>query len=115
MTGKPAITRHRYKQGWVFYVGTDSAEDGFHEALARVVGAVGQLPSLIAAPYGVEVTSREDADTIFYFLLNLTEATHNEVQLPRPMDDLIGGKKRVTKVSLGPLEVAVLASAKMPT
>jgi beta-galactosidase len=114
MTGKPAITRHRYKQGWVFYVGTDSAEDGFYEALARVVGATTNLSPLIAAPYGVEVTSREDAETIFYFLLNLTEATHNEIQLPRPMDDLIGGQKRVTKISLGPLEVAVLASPKIP-
>jgi beta-galactosidase GanA len=112
MEGKPAITRHRYKKGWVFYVGTDSAEDVFHEALARVVGAACDLSPLIAAPYGIEVVSREDAGTTYYFLLNLTEATHNEVTLPRPMDDLIAGQARVTRISLGPLEVAVLASAR---
>ncbi len=115
MAGKPAITRHRYKQGWVFYVGTDSAEEGFHEAVARLAGAAGGLSSLIDAPYGVEVTSREDADTNFYFLLNLTETIHNEIQLPHPMDDLIAGRASVAKISLGPLEVAVLASPKMPS
>lgn len=115
MAGKPAITRHRYKQGWVFYVGTDSAEDGFHEAVARLAGAAGGLSSLIDAPYGVEVTSREDSETNFYFLLNLTETIHNEIQLPHPMDDLIAGRASVAKISLGPLEVAVLASPKMPS
>ena len=112
MTGKPAITRHRYQQGWVFYVGTDSTEDRFHETLARLVGATGNVSPLISAPYGVEVTSREDADTVFYFLLNLTESATTEIQLPHPMGDLIAGTNGVTNISLGPFEVAVLASPK---
>lgn len=114
MSGRPAITRRRYKQGLVFYVATDSAEVGFYEALARVVGTTAGISSLIAAPYGVEVTSREDAETIYYFLLNLTETVHNAIELPRPMYDLIAEQANVTKVSLGPLDVAVLTSPKMP-
>ena len=31
------------------------------------------LTPLIEAPHGVEVTSRQDGDTTYYFLLNLTE------------------------------------------
>ena len=112
MTGRPAITRNRHGQGWVFYVGTDCADDLFHEALARAVAATGNLAPLIAAPYGVEVTSREDANTIFYFLLNLTEDEHNSIPLPHPMVDVIAEREGVTNVSLGPLEVAVLASPK---
>ncbi len=110
MEGRPAVTRSRYRQGWIFYVGTDCAKPGFYEALARKVGNTCKLSPLIAAPYGVEVTSREDSETRFYFLLNLTEATHNEIGLPHPMNDMISGRSGVTKVSLGPLGVAVLAS-----
>jgi len=115
MAGAPAVTRHRHGQGWVFYVGTDCTEDGFHEALARVVGVTGNLPPLIPAPYGVEVVSREDSETIFYFLLNLTEITQSNIDLPGPMDDLIAEQRGLTRVSLGPLDVAVLASPKATT
>ena len=112
MAGRPAITRNRHRQGWVFYVGTDCAEDGFYEALARTVGSIGRLPPLIAAPYGVEVVSREDSKTIFYFLLNLTETTHNDIRLSKPMEDLLAEQAGVTRVTLGPLKVAALASSK---
>jgi hypothetical protein len=67
------------------------------------------LTPLIAAPYGVEVTSREDSGTTYYFLLNLTDDAHNKIELPRPMDDLVGGGTHVTEISLGPLDVALLA------
>lgn len=112
MTGRPAITRNRHGQGWVFYVGTDSTENTFHETLARAVGSTGSLSPLIAAPYGVEVTSREDAKTVFYFLLNLTETAHNDIGLPGPMDDLIAGQSGIRKVSLPPFDVAVLTAPK---
>ena len=108
MAGRPAITRHRHGKGWVFYVGTDSAEDSFHESLARVVATTGNLSALLAAPYGVEVVSREDSEAVYYFLLNLTETAHHDVTLPRSMDDLIAGRTGVTSVSLGPLGVAVV-------
>jgi len=112
MAGQPAITRNQHGRGWVFYVGTDCADDLFHETLARVVAATGKFEPLIAAPYGVEVTSREDANTAYYFLLNLTEDAKNSIALPHPMVDLIAEREGVTSVSLGPLEVAVLASSK---
>src|SRR6185437_12302451 len=58
MSGKPAVTRNRHGKGWVFYVGTDSGDAAFYDALARAAGAAGNLSPLIAAPYGVEVVSR---------------------------------------------------------
>jgi beta-galactosidase len=110
MSGRPAVTRNRHGSGWVFYVGTDCADDAFYETLARLVGAEAKLPPLIPAPYGVEVTSRQDADATYCFLLNLTTETHDNIRLPRPMDDLIGERDGIRKVSLGPLDVAVLAA-----
>ncbi len=112
MAGRPAITRNRVGQGLVFYVATDCAENAFHEALARVAGRTANLSPLIAAPYGVEVTSREDSEAIYYFLLNLTETPWNGIELPRRMNNLITGRIGVTDVSLGPLQAAVLASAR---
>lgn len=112
MADRPAITRNRHGLGWVFYVGTDSADDAFYESLARIIGTAGSLSPLIAAPYGVAVTSREDANTTYYFLLNLTETTHNNIDLPHPMNDLISERDGVAQISLGPLEVALLALPK---
>lgn len=109
MEGGPAITRNRHKKGWVFYVGTDCAEDGFHEALARTAGAAANLSPLITVPEGIEVTRRENDRTVFYFLLNLTATTHEQIALPRPMDELITGRTGLNSVSLGSLGVAVLA------
>jgi hypothetical protein len=96
----------------VYYSGVDCLEDGFYESLARIVGAATKLEPLIAVPYGVEVTSREDARSSYYFLLNLTETPHENIPLPRPMDDLVGERSGVSQISLGALDVAVLAVAK---
>jgi hypothetical protein len=77
--------------------------------LARNVAEACNLTPLIAAPYGVEVTSRQDATATYYFLLNLTDTAHNNIALPHPMDDLIHDQRGITQISLGPLDVAVLA------
>jgi beta-galactosidase len=110
MDRKPAITRNRHGQGWVLYVGADSDEDVFYETLAHEIGLMGNLKPLIAAPYGVEVTSREESAVTYYFLLNLTTTAHDNIELPDSMSDLIDGKANVTQVSLGPLGIAVLAA-----
>jgi hypothetical protein len=71
------------------------------------------LKPLIAAPYTVEVTSRQDAQNTYYFLLNLTETPHANIPLPSAMDELVTGKKGLTSVSLGPLEVALLVAPRV--
>jgi beta-galactosidase len=110
MEGRPVITRNRHGKGWVFYVGCDSTDDQFYEAVARAAGTAAGLTPLIDAPAGVEVTSRQDGATTYYFILNFTETAHDKIVLPRPMEDLIAERKSVTQISLGPFEVAVLAS-----
>jgi beta-galactosidase len=111
MEGQPAVTRHTYGRGLVFYIGVDAIEDPFYEAIARLVGEAAGLKPLLAAPHGVEVTSRRDRGRTFYFLLNQTEENHPVITLPHPMSDLIRGRQGVTEISLGPLESALLASS----
>lgn len=110
LNGRPAITRNRYGKGWVFYAGCDSTDDGFYETMAHMAGDAASLKPLIAAPYGVEVTSRQDAASTYYFLLNLTMTAHEKIELPHAMDDLIGERSAIRQIALGPLDVAVLAS-----
>lgn len=110
MQGRPAVTRNQHGRGWVIYVGCDSTGDDFYETVARVAGTASGITPLIQAPYGVEVTSRQDRDATYYFLLNLTETPHENIALPKPMDDLLHDRNGITQVSLGPLEVAVLAT-----
>ncbi|MGH9345118.1 MAG: beta-galactosidase, partial [Terriglobia bacterium] len=110
MAGGPVVTRNRYERGWVFYAGADSTDDGFYETLARLVAISTKSEPLIKAPYGVEVTSRQDDNTTYYFLMNLKDVEQSTIELPHPMHELISEKQSVTEVSLGPLGVAVLAS-----
>jgi beta-galactosidase len=109
MQGKPAVTRHRSGDGWVFYSGVDSADDGFYETVARAIAGTIGLKPILAAPDGVEVTSRSDGETTWIFLLNLTDIAHPEIALQQPMDDAIAGQTGVRKISLDPLGVAVLS------
>ena len=110
MAGGPAVTKNRYGKGWVFYAGLDCADDAFYETLARRVGAVAALPPLLDAPPAVEVTTREDGETTYYFLLNMTDTVQDKIALPHPMTDLIAEREGTTEVTLGPLEVALLVS-----
>ena len=110
MDGRPAITRNRHGNGWVFYVGCDSTDDEFYETVSRAAASASGLKPLIEVPYGVEVTSRQEGGTIYYFLLNLTEIAHENIALPHPMEDLIHDQRGVSQVSLGPLAAVVLAS-----
>jgi beta-galactosidase len=109
MEGQPAVTRCRSGKGWVFYSGVDSIDDGFYETVARAIADTIGLKPILAAPAGVEVTSRSDGKTTWVFLLNLTDIAHPEIALPQPMDDVITGHAGVRKISLDPLGVAVLS------
>lgn len=110
MEGRPAVTRNRHGSGWVFYVGADSVDDEFYETLAHAIASCGDLKPLIAAPYGVEVTSREADGATYFFLLNLTTTAHDAIELPHAMNDAISGKTNLTQISLEPLGIAVLVS-----
>ena len=112
MEGMPAATRNRFQKGFVIYAGTDSGEHGFHEALAQLAASAANLTPLLEVPRGVAVTTREDQHYVYYFVLNLTETPHDEIALPRKMENLTDGGRGVSSVRLEPLGVAVLAAAK---
>lgn len=110
LSGRPAVTRNQYKSGWIYYAGLDSSEEEFYHALAQIVGSAAKLQPLVDAPYGVDVTSRQDSDHTYYFLLNMTAERKDDIELPESMDDIVSDRKGITRISLEPLGVAVLTS-----
>lgn len=112
MEGMPAVTRQRYEKGWVIYAGTDSGEHGFHEGLARLAATVAGVKPLLEVPRGVAVTTREDQQRLYYFVLNLTETPHDNIALPRQMENWTDNRRSVSSIRLEPLGVALLAVTK---
>ena len=112
MDGRPAVVRNRHGRGWVVYQGADSGDHAFHEAVLRVATEPLKLQPLLDVPNGVVVTTREDEQHLYTFLLNLTETPHRDIALPRRMADLLNSEREVSSVSLEPLGVAVLCVRK---
>lgn len=70
--GSPAIVRHKYGKGTVYYIGTQMSPalaDRFVEELVKT----GALHARLETPEGVEVTSREKAGKAYHFVLNHTD------------------------------------------
>lgn len=110
LSGQPAVTRHRHGKGWIFYAGVDSIDEEFYNVLARLVGSTTNLEPLVNAPQGVDVTSRQDGDNTYYFLLNMTADRQDNIELPKVMDEIVSNRKGIARISLEPLGVAVLTS-----
>ncbi|HEX2950769.1 MAG TPA: beta-galactosidase [Armatimonadota bacterium] len=110
MTGKPAATINSYGKGHVVYVGTDSLDIRFYEAVARAIADRFSIEPLLAVPRGMEIVTRKKDDNEYYFLLNLTEKEQH-VSLPQPMQDMITANIYEGTVSVGPLDVLVFTPA----
>ncbi|MGW7024986.1 beta-galactosidase [Streptomyces decoyicus] len=115
LAGRPAVTRHTYGRGTVWYVGTRLDAALMRALLDDVRAAAGVAPVLPDLPEGVQATVREGVGGRYVFLLNHGARTV-EVGLPAPMRDALaaadttgGGEAGpVDRVTLGARGVAVL-------
>jgi beta-galactosidase len=105
LTGEPAILRHEYGMGAIFYIGTRLDEKGMAWLLSRALTRAGMAPPDHFPP-GVEGVRRVAQDVSFLFLLNHSNA-HVEVELDVPGLDLLSGV-RGTNVMLAPRDVAIV-------
>ncbi|WP_405838960.1 beta-galactosidase [Streptomyces platensis] len=122
-TGRPALTRHSYGRGTVWYVATRLEPALMRALLDDVRAAAGVGPVLPGLPSGVQATVREGTGGRYLFLLN-HGAEAVEVGLPSPMRDALAGADGVARdgdgagagagadavdrITLGPRGVAVL-------
>ena len=74
--GKPAVTKNAYGKGYAYYVGT-AAERQFYQDFMRTVFTGCGTDCIEPLPLGIEVTTREDENTIFRFIFNNTDKTQH--------------------------------------
>jgi len=112
MAGEPAILRHRYGDGEVFYVGTRLDEAGM-AWLLDVASARAGISVPHRFPTGVEAVRRVGPGARFVFLLNHTDHAV-ELKLEVPGIDLLSGLKTTDRLKLLPRDVAVVREDKAP-
>jgi beta-galactosidase len=112
LNGKPAVTINQYNKGYVVYVGADSKDPDFYEALFVSLRERFAIKPIMDVPEAVEVVSRSSETMDYVFLLNL-ENKINQVKLPERAFNFISNQEEEGLLSLKPLDVAVLKIPKV--
>ncbi|HEU5099505.1 MAG TPA: beta-galactosidase trimerization domain-containing protein, partial [Roseiflexaceae bacterium] len=108
--GTPAVTEHRFGDGWAYYLASDPEErflDSFYDRLLKVYA----IEPLLSAPAGVEVALRQTERHNLLFILN-----HNPAQatIALPADaryaDLLHGQEVAGNLTLAGYDVRILAT-----
>lgn len=108
LEGRPAVTRHRYGEGFAYYLGT-RLDPGGMTILLRDIAASKSLAPALDAPAGVEVLRRTTTERRFLFVINHGDETA-ELSLDHPWFDRLA-RREVDELSLGPFGVAILEEA----
>ncbi len=87
--GMPAVTKHTYGKGTVYYVGTNPGEKGLEKVMDMAAEDAGASP-VIGGKTGLEITCREAEDSKYYFVINFTDE-----KIPVP-DELCGHEDVLT-------------------
>jgi beta-galactosidase len=104
--GKPAITRYRYGDGQVIYIGMFS-NARFYESLAGWMLSESRVKAPLTTAPGVEMTERWQGDKRLLFLLNHNMQSR-PVRLNSEFMELISGKLVSGTVQLAPRDVMIL-------
>jgi beta-galactosidase len=108
--GTPAVTEHRFGEGWAYYVASDP-EDRFLDTFYQRLLAAYAITPLLTTPAGVEVTLRqtEQRDLLFILNHNPAEAT---IALPAGAryTNLLRGQETSGSLTLAGYDVCILAA-----
>jgi beta-galactosidase len=104
--GTPAATRNAFSEGTAYYLGTRPEARYTKSLLKRIYEETGVRPTADVPP-GVDAVRRKTEDASFFFVLNHGKEAA-EIRLPKPGRDLLTGTEHDAKLTLDPLEVAVL-------
>jgi beta-galactosidase len=112
--GTPAVTEHRFGDGWAYYLASDPEDRFLDTFYGRLLAAYSTTPALKTPP-GVEVAPRqtERHDLLFILNHNRDEAT---IGLPAGARyaDLLHGQEVAGQLTLGGYDVRILATERDP-
>jgi beta-galactosidase len=106
--GLPAVTRHRYGEGWALYMATMPDEAGLGWVVAEACRKAGLSPLPGASPT-VEIVRRTDGARSWLFILNHSEE-YVDIPLEAPGLELISGEPVERSVRIGPVDLAIIRS-----
>ncbi|HLI05621.1 MAG TPA: beta-galactosidase [Ktedonobacteraceae bacterium] len=108
--GGPALTRHQFGRGEAYYLATQVGE-GLLDKLIQQLCRQADVAPVLAAPAGVEVTRRVQADgRAVYFLLNHTDRPEVVILPEGTFTALLTGKEVEAEVEVAGQDVVVLVS-----
>ncbi len=108
--GQPAITRNRFGDGQVIYLGVFSSDERFYERLAHWVLSEAHITPPIDTGAGVEVTERWQGEKRLLFVLN-HQSNPRSIMINSEHLDLITGKTISGNLQLGAKDVLILCKA----
>ena len=88
--GMPAVTRHTYGKGKLYYIGTCMEEDGIAKVLSMAAEDAGAKP-VAGTENGLEIVKRNGEGKSFYFVMNFKD---EELEIPEEFagkTDLLSG------------------------
>ena len=88
--GMPAVTRHNYGKGKLYYIGTCMEEDGIAKILSKAAEDAGANP-VAGNGNGLEIVKRNGEGKSFYFVMNFKD---EELEIPEEFagkKDLLSG------------------------
>ena len=105
--GEPCVTKNEYGKGKAYYLGTQPDET-FLKMFVHSVCEKADVHPVLQVEEGIEVTSRENENGKFYFVLN-HNTTEKQIILPEGRwKNLIGAQLENGKIILNSRDVAVL-------
>lgn len=107
--GEPAVTRHAWGQGIVYYVGTLGRE--LTDVVLERALADARLHGILATPEGVEAARREGPRDDLTFLINHLEVPQ-AFPFPEALGKMVLGEREADRCLLPPFGVAVFQRSK---
>ena len=102
-----AVTRHRFGEGYGWYLGTIVAEEEFYDGIVGRILADAGIEPIVSPPPGVEAVLRSNDNRDLLFLINHTDEAKT-VEVPKGKQELLTATQTPATLELKAFGVAVI-------
>ncbi|PRY80997.1 beta-galactosidase [Alkalibacterium olivapovliticus] len=109
--GKPVMTKNTFGKGEAWYIGTVPDQAVLNDLIDKLAKSK-EIKGFRNLPSGIEITSRENSDTIFYFVMNHTSDPVTLNNKFGNAKDLLSGQEWSESINLSPYDVKIYEVSK---